>query len=63
MAGLTRKHFNKLAEILYKNGERVEMERLTGRMVIESIGEDIMEWCEQENPNFDRGRFIAEAAL
>ena len=59
MAGLTKQHFNKIAEIL-KDNILKENERIIGFDVY--ILEQLGFYFQEQNPNFDESRF-KEACL
>ena len=68
MAGMSKRHFEGLAKILNRQKLRADAEaglqyRLGMRDAVAEIAGNIAHMCLEENPAFDRARFMAACGL
>lgn len=56
MAGMSKRHFEGLAKIIAANGTRNTKDPQTALLL---VAMDIAAMCANENPQFDRARFMA----
>ena len=60
---MTKKHFKALAEIIIKNLEALDGRPEITKILLMDIALDIANYCQEQNPLFDRQRFLKACGL